>query len=152
MMSFLKRRPVKEPALQPVEDRSTTIPKESLTLVPTSKLNFLKEKKSKRRNGLIFTLGGLFGIILAVFFANQHDVISFEGLMDLNLDSLIDVIPAGVVKEARDITVCEEIDLYTLKTLRLNRRLIQGDWVSGTRGKPSIMIPSLLDYICGPRG
>lgn len=91
---------------QRAEDASAEVSKESLSVIKTSKLQFLKEKKSKRRNGLIFTLGGLFGIILAVFFANQHDVISFEGLMDLNLDSLIDVIPAGVVREARDITVC----------------------------------------------
>ena len=105
-MSFLRRRPVERPASQP-EDTSASAPKDSLTLVKTSKLHFLKEKKSKRRNGLIFTLGGIFGIILAVFFANRHDVISFEGLLDLNLDSLIDVIPAGVVREARDLTVCE---------------------------------------------
>lgn len=106
-MSFLRRRPVEKPASQPAEDTSASAPKDSLTLVKTSKLHFLKEKKSKRRNGLVFTLGGIFGIILAVFFANRHDVISFEGLMDLNLDSLIDVIPAGVVREARDLTVCE---------------------------------------------
>ena len=102
----LRNRLFEKPMSQPRGDTSTSPPQESLTLVPTSKLNFLKEKKSKRRNGLVFTLGGLFGIIVAVFFANQHDVISLEGLMDLNLDSLIDVIPAGVVKEARDITVC----------------------------------------------
>lgn len=98
---------------QPAEDSSATVPKESLTVVPTSKLQFLKKEKSKRRNGLVFTLGGLFGIILAVFFANRHDVISFEGLMDLNLESLVDVIPAGVVREARDITVCKQIDVST---------------------------------------
>lgn len=126
-MSFLRRRPVENPRSQPAEDTSATKPKESLTVVTTSKLQFLKEKKSKRRNGLIFTLGGLFGIVLALFFANQHDVISFEGLMDLNLDSLIDVIPAGVVREARDITVCKKTDLFVWKTLRLNRGLIQGD-------------------------
>ena len=104
-ISYLRGRPVEKTTSQPAQDISALTPKESLTLVKTSKLQFLKEKKSKRRNGLIFTLGGLFGIILAVFFANQHDVINFEGLMDLNLDSLIDVIPAGIVREARDITV-----------------------------------------------
>jgi phospholipid:diacylglycerol acyltransferase len=114
-MSFLRRRWVEEPTKQPVGDSSSSSPKESLTLVRTAKLTVLKEKRSKRRNGLIFTLGGIFGIILAAFFANHHDVISFEGLMDLNLDSLIDVIPAGIVKEARDITVCHKIGLYMYK-------------------------------------
>lgn len=100
-----RRRPLDKPVAA-LGETSNLPSEESLTVVPTSKLQFLKEKKSKRRNGLIFTLGGLFGIIVAVFFANRHDVINFEGLMDLNLDSLIDVIPAGIVKEARDITVC----------------------------------------------
>lgn len=109
-MSFLRRRTVEKPTSQTAEETPAEGSKESLTLVKTSKLQFLKEKKSKRRNGLIFTLGGIFGIILAVFFANRHDVISFEGLMDLNLDSLIDVIPAGVVREARDITVCRKTE------------------------------------------
>lgn len=42
---------------------------------------------------------------MAAFFANQHDVINLEGLVDFNLDSLIDVIPAGVIRDAKDITV-----------------------------------------------
>lgn len=111
-MSFLRRRTVEKPTSHPAEDALATGSKESVTLVKTSKLQFLKEKKGKRRNGFIFTLGGIFGIILAVFFANRHDVISFEGLMDLKLDSLIDVIPAGVVREARDLTVCKKTEFY----------------------------------------
>ena len=42
---------------------------------------------------------------MAAFFANQHDVINLEGLVDFNLESLIDVIPAGVIRDAKDITV-----------------------------------------------
>ena len=61
--------------------------------------------RSKRRNGLIFALGGLFGIFIALFFANQQEVISLDSLMDLNLDALIDVIPQGVVKDAREFSV-----------------------------------------------
>jgi phospholipid:diacylglycerol acyltransferase len=84
----------------------TPEPGEEVRQIPVSKLKSLtSQKKSKRKNGLIFGLGGLFGIILAAFFATQNDVIRFEGLMDLNLESLIDVIPAGIVKDARDITV-----------------------------------------------
>lgn len=78
---------------------------EEVRLVSVSKLKALTRRKSKRRTWLIFGLGGLFGIIVAAFFANQNDVINLEGLMDLNLDSLLDVIPAGIIKDAKELTV-----------------------------------------------
>jgi len=62
-------------------------------------------RRSKRRNGLIFVLGGLFGIFIAVFFANQQEVISLESLLDLNLDTLIDVIPQGIMRDAKEFSV-----------------------------------------------
>lgn len=64
------------------------------------------KRRSKRRNGFIFGLGGLFGVFVALFFANHNEVISFDALMDLNLDSLIDVIPAAMVRDAKEFTVC----------------------------------------------
>lgn len=78
---------------------------EPVTLVSNSKLQQLTKKRSKRRQWLVFGLGGLFGIVVAAFFAQQHDVINLDGLMDINLDSLLDVIPAGIVNDAKDITV-----------------------------------------------
>lgn len=79
---------------------------EPVTLIPASQLKKLKTKsRTKRRTTLIFGLGGLFGIIVAAFFAQQHDVINLEGLVDFNLESLLDVIPAGIVNDAKDITV-----------------------------------------------
>lgn len=79
---------------------------EEVQLVPVSKLKRLTtRKRSKRKSGLIFGLGGLVGILVAVFFANKQEVINLEGLIDFNLDSFLDVIPAGIVKDARDITV-----------------------------------------------
>jgi phospholipid:diacylglycerol acyltransferase len=75
-------------------------------LVPVSKLKKLTTaKRSKRKSWLIFSLGGLFGLVMAVFFANQQEVIKLEGLLDVNLDSLMDVIPAGIVKDAKDLSV-----------------------------------------------
>ena len=45
-------------------------------------------------------------MVVAAFFANQHDVINLEGLADFNMESLLDVIPAGILQDAKDITVC----------------------------------------------
>jgi phospholipid:diacylglycerol acyltransferase len=63
--------------------------------------------RSKRRNGFIFVLGGLFGIFIALFFANQSEVISLDSLMDLNLDSLMDAIPQGIVSDVRQFSVSD---------------------------------------------
>ena len=84
---------------------------EPVSVIPTAHLKKLTQKKSKRRQSLVFGLGGLFGILIALFFAQKHDVINFEGLMDLNLESLIDVIPAGMVRDARDITVSQLLEI-----------------------------------------
>lgn len=93
--------PSREPSREPSPGKG-----EPVTVVSKSHLKELKGKRSKRRQFSIFGLGGLFGLILAAFFANQHDVINLEGLVDFNMDSLLDVIPAGIVKDARDMTVC----------------------------------------------
>lgn len=79
---------------------------EPVTLVSNSHLKELKGKRGKRWQFSIFGLGGLFGLVVAAFFANQHDVLNLEGLVDFNMESLLDVIPAGIVKDARDLTVC----------------------------------------------
>lgn len=91
---------------------------EPITLVPTAKLQKLTKARSKRRQWFVFGLGGLFGIIVAAFFAQQNDVINIEGLMDINLDSLLDAIPAGIVNDAKDITV--SLDLTESKHVALD--------------------------------
>lgn len=105
-MSSIRRRFLGNSSPKPIGDPSPS-PGGSVTVIPTAEFETFRKHRSKRRNGLVFGLGGLCGILIAAFFASRHDVINFEGLIDLNLDSLIDVIPAGVVKDARDITVCE---------------------------------------------
>ena len=84
---------------------------EELRVIPLSKLNKLnklshkQDQGSKRWSGIIFGLGGVFGLILAAVFAKEHSGITLDGLLDINLDSLIDVIPAGIINDAKDITV-----------------------------------------------
>ena len=78
-----------------------------LLLRPFAKLRaYLTKPRGKRRNSFIFLLGGLFGIVVALFFANQNEVISLDALFDLNLDSLIDVVPSGLLRDANEFTVC----------------------------------------------
>lgn len=104
-MSTLRRRfwgnsSSTEPSREPSPAKG-----EPVTLVSKTHLKELKGKRGKRWQLSIFGLGGLFGILVAAFFANQHDVINLEGLVDFNMESLLDVIPAGIVKDAKDITV-----------------------------------------------
>lgn len=78
---------------------------EEVVLAPKSKVNH-NGKSRKRRNGLVFFLGGLFGIVVAGFFAGRSDLIDFPEFGELSMDSLIDVLPAGFVSDARDLAVC----------------------------------------------
>ena len=105
-MSSLRRRILGDSSSsEPSRDVSPT-KGDSITLVPASQLQKLKtQSRSKRRTTLIFGLGGLFGVFVAAFFAQQNDVINLEGLVEFNLESLLDVIPAGIVNDAKDITV-----------------------------------------------
>jgi phospholipid:diacylglycerol acyltransferase len=91
---------------------------EQLVSVPFAKLERLNsyvtevnERKTrpktglKRRNFWIFGLGGLFGLVVAGFFASSADVLDLSYLSDMNLDSIIDVLPAGLVRDAHELQV-----------------------------------------------
>ena len=147
MMSSLRRRIVGDSSSDPSRD-SSPAKGEPTVAIPKRQLEKLKSgKRSKRRSWLLFSLGGLFGVIIAAFFAQRHEIVHLEGLVDFNLESLIDVIPAGIVKDAKEITVClpvvytrdekgqagaeadTDVPLYSKKSVR-----------------PSIMIPLPLVY------
>lgn len=64
-----------------------------------------QQKARKRRTGAIFLLGSLFGIIAAGFFAKSNDLIDFPGIGELSVESLLDALPAGLVKDVRDLVV-----------------------------------------------
>lgn len=104
-MSTLRKRLLDDSSTEPSRDPSP-VKGEPVQLVPTAHLEKLSKKRGRRRQGLIFGLGGLFGILIAAFFAQRHDVLNLEGLLDINLESILDVVPAGIVNDAKDITVC----------------------------------------------
>jgi hypothetical protein len=80
---------------------------EEVRLVPVSKIitDTNKPKTRKRRNGLIFFLGGVFGLLAAGFFAQRRDLLDFPELRELSMESLIEVLPAGFISDARDLAV-----------------------------------------------
>ena len=104
-MSSLRRRFLGDSSAETSLEPSREVTPEKDTNQPAKKAQRIKPNKRKRRYGFIFGLGGLFGVLVAAFFASNHNAIPFEGLLDLNLDSLLDVVPSSVVRDAREITV-----------------------------------------------
>lgn len=107
-MSFLRLRKTRDQAVEALEKVKAEVGEE-VCLVPVSQLQAVSPKGRKRRHGFMFALGGLFGIILAAFFADRSDMIhlsSLPDLSDINLESLAGVLPAGLLKDAKDLSVC----------------------------------------------
>lgn len=88
---------------------------EAYRIIPKETLEKLKKggpkKGSKRRHAWVFVLGGLFGLFIAGFFASSSGgldkLVTMAGLEDMNLDSILDVLPAGLIREVRDLQVCK---------------------------------------------
>lgn len=81
-------------------------------VVPKRRLEKLigsKKKSSKRWNAWIFVFGGLFGIFVAGFFASSNGgfdgLVEMAGLGEMRLDSLLDVLPAGLIKDVQNLHV-----------------------------------------------
>jgi phospholipid:diacylglycerol acyltransferase len=111
-MSFLRRRRHRPEAESLVDttERIKTKDGEDICLVPVSKLEAVAAHNGrKRRQGLVFMLGGLFGLLLAAFFADRNDMINLASLPDLadfNFEGLAGILPAGLLNDAKDRSVC----------------------------------------------
>ena len=81
-------------------------------IVPADRLEKTssKHRGRKRRNAWVFGLGGLFGVLAAGFFASPTGsldrLVDMAGWNDLNLDSILDVLPAGLIKDVQQLQVC----------------------------------------------
>lgn len=113
-MSFLRRRPVRESPDDSSRESTPGPAADDTRVVPIKRLRVLERKLTetrlarkgtKRRHFWVFVLGGLFGLAVAAFFAGHNDMIDIPGFADLNLDSFLDVLPAGFLKDAQDIQV-----------------------------------------------
>jgi phospholipid:diacylglycerol acyltransferase len=99
-----------------------------------------KLKGRKRRFGFIFTLGGIFGLLVAAFLAERNDYVNLDIWQDLNLDSILDVIPAGILKDARDLQQREKSTVnYDSFSVGLHLR------AQGLKAvHPVIMVPGVI--------
>jgi phospholipid:diacylglycerol acyltransferase len=107
-MSHYLRKRIPGLASPSASRESSPAKAEEVRLAPVSKIiHHGNGKTRKRRNGFIFFLGGLFGILVAGFFAGKSDLIDFPELSELSMDNLLDVLPAGFVNDARELAVCK---------------------------------------------
>lgn len=111
-MSFLRRRfgggtkddsPIesREPSPAPGQPRPS-----NLRVITAEQLHTLKNKgKSKKKNVWIFVLGGVFGLLVAGFFASNNEMIDLKSLENVNLESIMDALPASFVRSAQQMQV-----------------------------------------------
>ncbi|KAF7555045.1 hypothetical protein G7046_g6653 [Stylonectria norvegica] len=118
MATTIRRR--KLPKTKPVASDDTSRD-DSPAPHPTTHLHVVEHvhKTRKRRNGVIFLLGSLFGIVAAGFFASNNNLIDFPEFTELSVDSILDVLPAGLVKDMKDIVqgereVAEKSDSFAV--------------------------------------
>ena len=71
-------------------------------IVPLTATQVKKLHKGKRHQGILLVIGALIGFIAAAFLAKQQNVLDLDFI---NIEGLIDAIPAGIIKDAKEITV-----------------------------------------------
>ena len=99
------RTPSPPPAEPTHEADKVSVPLEKLNKLNKHIHHVKRHKGNKRRNAWIFGLGGIFGIAVALFFAQSNDVVDLAVFKQMNLDTLMDVLPAALVKDAQDLQV-----------------------------------------------
>ena len=82
----------------------------NLRLITAEQLQTLKKKgqHKKRRNVWVFGLGGLFGLLLAGFFASSNDMIDLSSLEGVNLD----FVKSAQQLQVRDISASSKNRLH----------------------------------------
>lgn len=149
MATTLRRRNLAGNKPAPVDSEVTDITDvpesdDSPESQPTSHVHVVEHvhhKTKKRRLGLIFLLGSLFGIVAAGFFAKSNDLIDFPEFGDLSMDSLFDALPAGLVRDMRDLVQGERdfTDAYDSFSVGLKARAEGLD-----AHHPVLMVPGVI--------
>ncbi|KAL9090804.1 MAG: hypothetical protein Q9159_001745 [Coniocarpon cinnabarinum] len=122
------------------EDERVSVPLEKLNKLNEHLRKSSQQKGKKRRTAWIFGFGSLVGIIIALFLGPTSDVLDLAVLKQMNLDSLLDVLPAGLLQDAQDLQRHERDAIaYDSFAIGLHARS-QG--VEATH--PVIMIPGVI--------
>ncbi|KAK3904796.1 Phospholipid:diacylglycerol acyltransferase [Staphylotrichum tortipilum] len=90
---------------------------------PVQIIHHHRPKTRKRKTTAIFLLGSLFGIIAAGFFAKSNDLIDFPELGELSMDSIFDVLPAGLVKDMRELIIGERDFLESYDAFSVGQKM-----------------------------
>lgn len=141
MATTLRRRNVQETKAADSDDTSRD---DSPTPNPATQVHVVEHvvtKTRKRRNTFIFLLGSLFGIIAAGFFASSNDLIEFPEFTDLSMDSLLDALPAGLVKDMRDLIQGEREFAETYESFSVGTKA-RAEGLEAYH--PMIMIPGVI--------
>lgn len=79
----------------------------NLRVITAEQLQTLKSKHKhgKRKNAWVFGLGGLFGLVVAGFFASNNDLIDMKSLENMNLESIMEALPANFITSAQQLQV-----------------------------------------------
>ncbi|KAI9722842.1 MAG: hypothetical protein M1828_004408 [Chrysothrix sp. TS-e1954] len=159
-MSYLRRRLQGEAAVAPSRTPSPVRPtsqepsspdgagedSSASVNIPIAKLNELNahlkrpQKGSKRRIAWIFGLGGLFGILVALYFAGNNEMIDLAMLKDMNFESLMDVLPASFISDAQELQRHER-DAVAYDSFSVGLHA-QSQGIQATN--PVIMIPGVI--------
>ncbi|KAI2469152.1 LACT-domain-containing protein [Annulohypoxylon bovei var. microspora] len=142
MASTLRRRAVGTDESESLSQTPT--PRDESPVKPGDKVKIIHDhrpKTRKRRNTFIFLMGILFGLIGAGFLAKNNDLIELPEIGELSMDSFLDVLPAGLVKDMRDLVKGERdfVDSYDTFSVGLKARS-EGLSVH----HPIIMIPGVI--------
>ncbi|KAI3396032.1 hypothetical protein diail_528 [Diaporthe ilicicola] len=144
MASELRRRvALKGDGTPPESPISVTPERDDSPIRPGDKVKVVhhSQKTRKRKTGAIFLLGSLFGLIAAGFLAKSNDLIDFPEIGDLSVDSLLDVLPAGLVKDVRDLVKGERdlVDSYDAFSVGMK---VRSEGLEAHH--PMIMIPGVI--------
>ncbi|KAI0012387.1 LACT-domain-containing protein [Xylariaceae sp. FL0662B] len=145
MASALRRRVLGADDRSDSPSPAPTPQREDSPVKPGDKVKVIhhhdRPKTRKRRNTFIFLMGSLFGLIAAGFFARNNDLIEFPELSEFSMDSLLDVLPAGLVKDIKELVQGERefIDSYDSFAVGLKAR------IEGLHAHhPVIMVPGVI--------
>ncbi|KAJ4411827.1 phospholipid:diacylglycerol acyltransferase [Didymella pomorum] len=148
-MSFLRRRfgggdTSSEPSREPSPNPASTERPSNLRVITAEQLQTLKQKgkgkNGKRKNFWIFGLGGVFGLIIAAFFAGSNDLLDLKSIEGMNLESLMEALPANFVRSAQQLQK-QERDAVNYDSFAIGMHARK----QGIRAQhPVIMIPGVI--------